>query len=131
MREIKFRVWDKHNKKFFFVSHGRMTINDKDAIVFDTDKIPYCDDSLGREEDIVIQQFIGLKDKNNKEIYEGDDVIVKYSDATPEGRIDIEWTYPKQIRWINVLHGFRVGNCEQIPDNSADIEIVGHIYDSI
>jgi uncharacterized phage protein (TIGR01671 family) len=53
MREIKFRVWDKDNKEMtsnIRVGERRMLFSDKD----------------------ILMQYIGLKDKNGKEIYEGD-----------------------------------------------------------
>ena len=54
MREIKFKVWDrKHNRMSQSFSLGRDSNND-----------------------FVYLQFTGLKDRNGKEIYEGD--ICKY-----------------------------------------------------
>jgi hypothetical protein len=62
MREIKFRVWNSRNKNW-----------DTPALleVFNADGIlVHLYDS--KSEHTIIQQYTGLKDKNGKEIYEGD-----------------------------------------------------------
>lgn len=72
MREIKFRVWDKNDNKMYDNYYG-----------IDTDQ-PYIslfgnninEVRWNTENNIKLMQYTGLKDKNGKEIYEGD--ILKF-----------------------------------------------------
>jgi len=63
-REIKFRAWDKKNKRM-------MELGD----IFKCFEAGNYLDNL-REDLIIIMQYTGLKDKNGKEIYEGDFVYL-------------------------------------------------------
>ncbi|MFV3013902.1 YopX family protein [Clostridium botulinum] len=70
MREIKFRVWDKIDGK----------IREVTLIDFEYKKVKLLNDYTGESylrdfEEVILLEYTGLKDKNDKEIYEGDILI--------------------------------------------------------
>ena len=107
-REIKFRAWDKGQKDMKFGELKKGTIFWNGAL-------------LNGAED-TLMQFIGLKDKNGKEIYEGDIV------NTEEGIGYISYYIP-DCKFIVVIDGYwddldRTLNCY------PQIEIIGNIYEN-
>jgi hypothetical protein len=105
MREIKFRAWDgkRYTTDFFITSEGT---------VFK----PHYDRDAEIVSGFTIEQFTGLHDKNDKEIYEGDIVVTDY------GTGPVEYSGA----------GFSV-DCDSISEyweTSQSIEVIGNIHEN-
>ena len=129
MREIKFRAWDKKNKKMKEVEE----INWKKGLLWrDGDGIgkvwiPNIDGS----KDVELIEYTGLKDKNDKEIYEGD--IIR-DDNEGGGITKVELNNGCWEIWVSydepsgTLSGIRFGYW--ISDAMNKVEIIGNIYEN-
>ena len=117
-RQIKFRAWDN--------------------VDFMTKPFTLEDIVMGRtrfaEMDSTLMQYTGLKDKNDKEIYEGD--IVRWKQASGGVLSPDENTYICQIKWSRT--GWACEEIKALKDDyhsrftliPSHLEVIGNIYEN-
>ena len=84
MREIKFRAWDKVNKRMLYFSDLAM-FEEYDLLYFRRGILNVPFDGLE------LMQYTGRKDKNSKEIYEGDIIEYGYGFGNKLIKGVVEW----------------------------------------
>ena len=111
-REIKFRMWSKEVKKFFFDPEN----------VYHCLKLSKIEETSHLYEDMVWQQCTGLKDLEGIDIYEGD--IVRYElDGT---------VYTQTVRWRNNFWEMEDARLYGTPliTNLPNFEVIGNIFEN-
>ena len=117
----KFRAWDKLRKRISVV----------DRIYFDTEGVQLRDDGglyWRHFREVILMQSTGLKDKNGKEIFEGDVVRQVRTQPTTENETITGVVTMIEGTWLIM------NDCEQLASKlwseTDENEIIGNIYEN-
>lgn len=112
MRTIKFRAWDIENNKWF---EDGFSIDQDGKDIYDADENIY---PIGTS--IHINQFTGLLDSNNRDIFEGDIISTKNYGITQVGYINASFCIYKPSG-IKLTLGTKI---------ASSCKIIGNVFEN-
>lgn len=129
MREIGYRAWLKEEKRYIY---PKLILNDFGSVV----EVAYNDIDISSDEliehkllieEVVLEQFTGLRDKNGKKIYEGGIVNIQGIKYYVDFEYGGFWFNNNKRSWKShrpFIHFLEINNVEVIGDIHRNPELL-------
>lgn len=146
-RDLKFRAWDKIENIMHYQENGNegveFSFGGTNCVrVYEykpqlIDGVCIDDYDYDELEDYELMQYTGLRDKNGKEIYDGD--IITFTEIDEDSCMGKENTYTGKVEWIDEIAQWRfiypsgqrteLHFIVQLP-TIISCEVIGNIYEN-
>lgn len=123
MRELKFRVWHEGLGKFIYFDN--LSFSYEDSYLLSSANPNEAPEDWS---EAPIHQFTGAKDKNGKEIYEGDIVNLE-EHSLYHSRVDIHKTVIQYDSTCSAFVAMEDGHGHSLCGQEIALEVVGNIYE--
>lgn len=134
MREIKFRAWNKKQKKMYD-GNDIISVIGVPGIVNEEQICYRLNEHFERlQKQFILMEYVGFKDKRGKEVYEGD--VVQF-DVVGENHVSFDKKKKEQIRYhenqvigeLQIKAEYTLFDYEPL-NNCCQFEVIGNIYEN-